>query len=308
MSQPTPNQPSQASVAEQVEKNKRDALRLADEIFRVVKDNEFLRLKPEVRMNVVKEKCPEFCKHYPMVASWMTYHLKYSRKAFAKYLDKLANEHGKREVKQGEGYKEWARKQADYAKILYMETTDHWNSKTAGKIWNTEYSRIIKAYDEMKEEESKYKSEFDEEKKQHHEELIDEILDLVGTAKKQQRQTNAELNKADDIVDEDLERRAVEIQDLIEHKVRVAEGDEIESEEEEDLTPEQLEKRRIRREKEQIRRTAELELLKQRQKEAAEAAIIRDKVVKESFLPANLTTQPIKNHKRKKTRRNKKRR
>lgn len=283
-----PNAQAKPSIKETLEKNKLDALRLAKEIYTVVKDPEFLKVAPETRMQIVKQKCPEFCKAYPMVVSWMVFHGKYSNKAFEKYLDQIIRDHGKqnKDVKPGEGYKEWAKKQANYAKILYQSTTPHYSTKVANRIWNTEYKRIIKAYDDMKKEEEKYKSEFAEEKEQHADEKIDEILDLVDFARDDTESKNMD----------DVHARAKNIKKVINARVNDDE------EEEEELDSEEIEHRRVVAEKLEIRRQAEVKLMEQERVKAEAFAVERQKHVNASFLP-----QPNKKHKKRRRKRKHKR-
>jgi hypothetical protein len=174
----------QESAEEVFEKNKRDALRLARDIYNTVLDPEFIKIDPVERMRIVQEKVPEFCKVYPTVVRWMVRDLKYNEKAFVEYLNMLDRDHRSgKQVEPGKGYLEYIRKQCEYSRILYKHSVPHWNAKTAAKIFNTEYDAMLKTYNEMKKEETEVRSEFDEEKATHKNEKISEILDFIQSMK-----------------------------------------------------------------------------------------------------------------------------
>lgn len=175
---------------EVIEKNKQDALRLANQLWNIVKKPEFIQLEYETRMKAVQEKVPEFSKAYPSVVRWMIRDLKYSNEAFRYYLDWLSGPQPTPEP--GKGYLEYIRKQAEYGRILYKHSVPHFNVKHAAKIFQREYDAMLKTYKDMKKEEESIKSEFEEEKQVHHVQRIKEIVDFVKYVKS--NQTN-ELNQ-----------------------------------------------------------------------------------------------------------------
>jgi hypothetical protein len=179
-----PEPEKQQSAEEVFAKNRRDALRLAREVYRTVVDPEFVKIDPQVRMKTVQDKVPEFCKAYPSVVRWMVRDLKYNEQAFNDYLNMLEREHySDKKPEPGKGYLEYIRKQAEYSRMLYKRSVPHWDPKIANRIFNSEYEAMLKTYNEMKDEETEIKSEFDDEKKVHKSEKIAEIVDFISSMK-----------------------------------------------------------------------------------------------------------------------------
>ncbi len=171
------------STEEILEQNKRDALRLAKDIYSVVIEPEFIKLDYEVRMRTVQSKVPEFCKAYPSVVRWMVRDLKYNEKAFIDYLDMLEREHySDKKVEQGKGYLEYIRKQAEYARMLYKRSVPHFDAKIAASIFKTEYDAMLKTYKEMKAEEEEYRNEYEEEKADHKVQKIKELVNFIKSS------------------------------------------------------------------------------------------------------------------------------
>lgn len=181
------------STEEILEQNRRDALRLAKDIYSVVCEQEFIKLDYEVRMRTVQSKVPEFCKAYPSVVRWMVRDLKYNEKAFIDYLDMLEREHySDKKVEQGKGYLEYIRKQAEYARMLYKRSVPHYDVKIAASIFKTEYDAMLKTYKEMKAEEEEYRNEYEEEKAVHKVQKIKELVNFIKDGKKSE---NTEINE-----------------------------------------------------------------------------------------------------------------
>lgn len=306
------------STEEIVEKNKRDAIRLANDVWKIVRKPDFQKVDARTRMRVVQEKVPEFCKAYPAVVRWMVMMLRYSEKAFKEYLNMLQREHDKKAAaaadqmgtappKPGDGYLDYIAKQAEYARILYKCTTPHWNVKQAANIYKNEYNTMVKTYKDMQKEEENVKSEFEDEKKHHRTEKIEEIVGFVQSAVNGPSRADvaSKLKRVNEIID----FRMKQADDLASGKTspdalkttRVAEPDgtviEMAADDETTVSPEELERRERRAEAE---RRAEEEYRIAAQREADAAQLNRAA----SFLPP--PPQPQSTHKRKRRRGKKK--
>lgn len=220
----------QQSSNEVLEKNKRDALRLAKEIYGVVCQPEFVQLDHEVRMKTVQEKVPDFCKAYPSIIRWMVRDLKYNEKAFIDYLNMLEREHhSDKKVEPGKGYLEYIRKQAEYSRMLYKRSVPHWDPKIANNIYRKEYDAMVKTYDEMKEEEEEYTNEFEEEKIKHKQQKIQEILNFIEAVKPKAEKGNSIDNSvstnSDDVIDISTEtyNKLKNVTEIIDYRMKQAE-------------------------------------------------------------------------------------
>jgi hypothetical protein len=169
---------SPLSLSEQNEQNKLTALDLADKIYRIMIDPDFLKevKDPTVRHKMLMEKYPNFSQAYPVVLRYLSRDLKYSRNAFKQFLDKL-------ETNPGKGMLGFIERQADYAKFLYLDIHKgkHPDKKKANAIWQFEYNNMTKWHKKMLDEEECAKNEFEEEKIENLEKKRAELLDFVNS-------------------------------------------------------------------------------------------------------------------------------
>jgi len=209
------------STEEILEQNKRDALRLAKDIYSVVCEQEFIKLDYEVRMRTVQSKVPEFCKAYPSVVRWMVRDLKYNEKAFIDYLDMLEREHySDKKVEQGKGYLEYIRKQAEYARMLYKRSVPHWDAKIAASIFKTEYDAMLKTYKEMKAEEDEYRNEYEEEKAEHKVQKIKELVEFIKSTNSTNSTKNADDSSGE--ITEEVFGKLKNVAEIIQYRMQQA--------------------------------------------------------------------------------------
>lgn len=185
------------SKEEMEEKNTKDALELAKAIFNTVTDERFFKEYDEdMRHKVVIKKYPNFAQAYPVVLRLIARDLKYNENAFKKFLAKLKTDPGK-------GMEGFIERQADYAKLLYIEDCKtfgrHWNMKQANKIWNIEYSHMKKWYKKLQEDEKSAKNEFEEEQEKHLEVKRKELLDFINAS------DDTDFDMDPSVADDDLE-------------------------------------------------------------------------------------------------------
>jgi hypothetical protein len=173
----SPPETSKLSLAEQNEQNKLAALKLAGDIYRVVTDPRFLQQvpNPETRQKVVSKKYPNFAQAYPVILRWLARDLKYSRRAFKKFLEKLEKDPGK-------GMEGFIERQADYVRFLYMDLNrgKHPSQRIANELWRMEYENMMKWYKKIKEEEKSARNEYEEEEAKNLEIKRQELLDFVN--------------------------------------------------------------------------------------------------------------------------------
>jgi len=187
-----------SSASEQNEKNKLEAMDLADKIYKIVLDPRFIEQVPDpnIRHKVLMEKYPNFAQAYPVVLRWLARDLKYHRNAFKQFLDKMEKDPGK-------GMQGFMERQADYAKFLYIawHKGKHPNMKAANELWRMEYENMSKWHKKLLEEEKSARNEFEEEEAENLEQKRKELLDLVNML-----DDDAPSFEALDIFHEDAER------------------------------------------------------------------------------------------------------
>lgn len=160
------------------ERNTKEALELAKNIFSIVTNKKFVKAyDADMRHKTVVQKYPNFANAYPVILRFIARDLKYNENAFKKFLNKL-------KVDPGKGMEGFIMRQADYAKYLYIEDCKmygrHWSIKKAGQIWNIEYNHMRKSIKKLENEEKSAKNEFEEEQKKHLEIKKKELLDFVN--------------------------------------------------------------------------------------------------------------------------------
>lgn len=175
------------SQGEQNEVNKLQAIDLANNIYKVVMDERFRKVPPDIRHKIVAQKYANFAQVYPVVLRWLSRDLKYSEKAFRTWLDRL-------EKNPGSGMEGFIEKQADYARVLYIEehraAGKHVNFKHANNIYKLEYQNMMKWYKKIRAEEARAKNQFHEEEEENIDKRRKELLDFL---------TNDQLRSVDDV-------------------------------------------------------------------------------------------------------------
>jgi len=160
-------------------KNSKDALELAKNIYNIVTDARFIKTYDEnMRHKVVMQKYPNFANAYPVILRLIARDLKYNENAFKKFLEKLKKDPGK-------GMEGFISRQADYAKFLYIEDCKKYGKRcnlvTANEIWNIEYKNMHDAVKKLEKDEKLAKNEFEEEQKINLINRKKELLDFVNT-------------------------------------------------------------------------------------------------------------------------------
>ena len=162
----------------EIEKNKREAIAVAAQIFKVVTNPSFANeLDADQRHYVCVEKNKSFAQAFPLVLSKIARDFAYSEKAFRRFLDKLHSDPGK-------GMEGVIERQADYAAYLYEELCKeqgkHYNMKTRRDIWQSEYQQMHRWMKDIQKQERQAKSELEEESKKALKERKDELLEFLN--------------------------------------------------------------------------------------------------------------------------------
>lgn len=181
----------------EVEQNKRDAIQMANNLFKIISSSEVVRnTTPEQRHKICIEKSKNFSDAFPLVMAKMARENRYSEIAFRKFLDKLHQD-------PGQGMEGVMERQSDYVKFLYIEECKksgrHWSMKTANNIWQQEYNHMKKWVKKTKNQEKKIKSEFEDEQVKHVDERKQELFDWLQEAREQQKEEDPEAFSANQI-------------------------------------------------------------------------------------------------------------
>lgn len=167
------------------------AKQIANKLFQVVSNKEFVKEVPDpaTRHQVViaqlrkmdKESgttmYEQFSNAYPMVLKYMTQYLSYHDKAFEKFM--------REQIKHpGEGMKGFIEHQANYVKLLYVETCKSTgkrpNLKEANKRKQMEFDIMNKVVKEIEDKKKAAENEFEEENRHHLSEKKREYLDFIN--------------------------------------------------------------------------------------------------------------------------------
>jgi hypothetical protein len=175
----------------QVEVEIQTAKQIADKLFRIVSNKEFVKEvpDPQTRHQVVamqlkkmdestgQKMYESFGSAYPVVMKYMTYYLSYNPIAFDKFLRKQAKNPGK-------GMEGFIDHQANYVKLLYVESCraagKRPNLKEANRRKNAEFEIMNKARKEIEINKKKAENEFEEENAQHLNEKRKELLEFIN--------------------------------------------------------------------------------------------------------------------------------
>lgn len=174
------------------------AKKIANKLFQVVSNKDFVKEVPDptTRHQVVIAQLrkmdkeagttmyDQFSNAYPMVLKYMTQYLSYNDKAFEKFM--------REQIKHpGEGMQGFIEHQANYVKLLYVETCKKTgkrpNLKEANKRKQMEYDIMNKVVKDLEAKKKEAENEFDEESKHHLEEKKRELLDFVNRELKDNR-------------------------------------------------------------------------------------------------------------------------
>jgi hypothetical protein len=153
--------------------NKLEALDFADKIFAVVSSKQFREnvKDPNVRLQFLINKYPEFSRCYPVVLRWMA-SFRYKRHVFEQFLDKLERDPGK-------GMEGYIERQADYAMLLSLAYDKRKNKKKAYKIREQEICKMNEIMKKIKKDEEDQTNLFEEEKQRNLEERRKELLQFI---------------------------------------------------------------------------------------------------------------------------------
>lgn len=199
----------------QVEIEIQTAKSIANKLYKVVNNKEFVKEVPDAitRHQVVTiqlkkmdqqegtQMYESFANAYPVVLKYMAQQLSYNEIAFEKFLRKQAQDPGK-------GMEGFIEHQANYVKLLYVESCKaarkRPNLKEANKRKNAEFEVLNKVRKDMETSKKKAENEFDAENLHHLDEKRKELLDFVN----EELETLDPLSDDEDIMsneDEDVE-------------------------------------------------------------------------------------------------------
>lgn len=204
------------------------AKKIANKLFQVVSNKDFVKEVPDptTRHQVVIAQLrkmdkeagttmyDQFSNAYPMILKYMTQYLSYNDKAFEKFM--------REQIKHpGEGMKGFIEHQANYVKLLYVETCKasgkRPNLKEANKRKQMEYEIMNKVVKDLEAKKKEAENEFEEESKHHLEEKKRELLDFV----------NKELTENDlkEYLPEDLQDELDEVEEVTTQTEKKSEDD-----------------------------------------------------------------------------------
>jgi len=198
-------------------------IRLFNDIYKVVKTEEFKKFDEDDRHQVLIAKYKELSNMYPVVIRLMSRNMRYNETALKKMLEKMRDERIELQKKRESEMKlfkvkkdkkrdpvksmtKFVEAQADYAKFLYIEENKangkRYNMKDASAIWHGEYNSMIGYFKKIRDQEEKNKNEFEDEKKKNLELRKQELLDFVL------QQQDTEIDFADTVEEENEYNRA----------------------------------------------------------------------------------------------------
>jgi hypothetical protein len=181
----------QRTKEEEIAENIRQALDLAGKLHELVQDRAFREeFGDRERYNILCKKYPTFAQAYPVCLRMIAMNVKYSERAFRRFLEKQRDDPGK-------GMSGYIERQADYARFLYEEDCRtrrrHINYETAKRIWDEEYKALKHWVTTIEEQESKSKNEYEEEHAKHLAQRRRELLDYMEQVAPTDGSTNNDL-------------------------------------------------------------------------------------------------------------------
>ncbi len=172
-----------------LEENKRNAIRMAAEIHKVVSNPLIIQnTDVESRYNMCLEKYKGFAQSFPVILAKMVIENRYNETAFIRYLDRVQKNPGK-------GLEGLMSGQADYAKFLYIEECKaagkKWSGKYAKQIWEHEYNELNQRAKDIKKQEEQARNEYEENEKKYLAERKTELLNYLSTIDSTEYQEDA---------------------------------------------------------------------------------------------------------------------
>jgi hypothetical protein len=119
----------------------------ADFKHRLYKDDSFKELGDDDRLDFFQRRYAKFAKTFPIVIRYMVQLRRFSTRAFKKFIEIMKKKPYRSED-------EFCKRQADYVKLLYMETTNTHNVKESQRVWKKTYEMLteeIKAFKKAEE-------------------------------------------------------------------------------------------------------------------------------------------------------------
>lgn len=141
-------------------------------------DTAFKNADPMDRFTHLATKYQGFSNQHPIVLQKIAIDGVYSDKAFKKYLKKCfeyRQQVSRQEIKPESNRDEHFKRQADYARFLYMQSKG-WNPKEAARTWSAIYKAFKTEDKEFKEKEEKVKAELEEDDLKYLDELRKELI------------------------------------------------------------------------------------------------------------------------------------
>lgn len=161
----------------EVEKNKNEALTVADRLFRILTDPKFPKSTAAERHKLCIEKERNFAQAYPLVIAKLSTELRYSNKAFRRFLDGLHKNPGK-------GMEGFVENQAMYARYLYEEEcklkNKHIDMKIAHAQFESARSDMMKWVKDIKKKEKYAKNEYKDETQRNDDIKRRELLEYLN--------------------------------------------------------------------------------------------------------------------------------
>lgn len=215
-----PSEKTEEEKDRQVELEIQMAKKIANKLFQVVTNKEFVKEVPDAatRHQVVIAQLRKmdkeagttiysnFSNAYPIVLKYMTQFLSYSDKAFERFMREQIKHPGK-------GMQGFIEHQANYVKLLYVETCKlsgkRPNLKEANKRKQIEYDLMNKVVKDLEAKEKEAKNEYEEESKDHLLEKKKELLDFVNKEFEENRELIPSLSM-EELPEEELINNNVE--------------------------------------------------------------------------------------------------
>jgi hypothetical protein len=163
---------------EEIAENIRQALRLGDDLFTLVKDPLFCQsiTDPKQRYQHLCGKYKTFAQAFPVCLRFLACDIRYNHRAFERFLEK-------QRVDPGKGMDGFINRQADYARFLYEEETrrrrGHISVKMAGRIWQEEYKHLSHWMKDIQKKEELGKNEYEQEHEEHTVQRKKELLSFL---------------------------------------------------------------------------------------------------------------------------------
>lgn len=151
-----------------------NTLDYGNKLFAKVKEVREKLPEPKERYETFFKAHGDFARAYPLVFRYMIMDIRYSPRAFRKFLDVLQKDPGK-------GMEGYIERQADYARFLYMDLNrkKHPSAKKAYKVWEAARDDLMKYYNKMLEDEKEARNEFEELEKENMINVREELLDFL---------------------------------------------------------------------------------------------------------------------------------